>query len=157
MYPELHVNTLRSNNIAGPRQFIRNIIPRFSCLAILGKKLTLHGDGSAKRRYLWVEDAANALFGIIKKGKNGRIYHTSHPEAISNFELANLIGDYLNLEDFIEYVPDRVYNDTIYPIFDQKEIEIDTGWKITRNLDEFLPETINWYKENIDIFKEYFD
>ena len=27
MYPDLHINTLRSNNIAGPRQFIRNIIP----------------------------------------------------------------------------------------------------------------------------------
>ena len=48
MHPELTITTLRSNNIAGPGQFINNIIPRFSVLGLLDRKFTLHGDGSAR-------------------------------------------------------------------------------------------------------------
>ncbi len=155
MYPNLHINTLRSNNIAGPRQYIRNIIPRFSCLGILGKKMTLHGDGSSRRRYLWVKDAALAISLIIKGGKPGKIYHTSHPESYSNLEVANKIGSYLGLKDFVELVDDRVYNDTTYPAFDQLDIKTDLGWEVTKDIDDFLPETIDWYKKNINLFKEY--
>jgi len=155
MYPDLHINTLRSNNIAGPRQFIRNIIPRFSCLGIMGKKMTLHGDGSSKRRYLWVKDAASAITSIIKDGKQGKIYHTSHPQAHTNLEVANMIGKILGLHDFIELIPDRIFNDTIYPIFDDQDIENDLGWSVTKNLEDFLPETIEWYQNNLDLFKDH--
>ena len=153
--PDLHINTLRSNNIAGPRQFIRNIIPKFSCLGVMGRKMTLHGDGSARRRYLWVKDAASALSLIIHNGIPGKIYHTSHPESYSNLEVANKIGTYLGLSDFIELVEDRVYNDTTYPIFDQSDIKADLEWEVTKDLDDFLPETVDWYKANINLFKDY--
>ena len=122
MYPEMHINTLRSNNIAGPRQFIRNIIPRFSCLGLMGKQMTLHGDGSSERRYLWVKDAASALYMIVRNGINGKIYHTSHHKKYTNLEIANKIGSYLGLEDFITFMPDRVFNDTTYPHFEDRDI-----------------------------------
>ena len=38
MYKDMSIVTLRSNNIVGEGQYIRNIIPRFSCLGVLGKK-----------------------------------------------------------------------------------------------------------------------
>ena len=155
MHKELDINILRSNNISGPRQFIHNIIPRFSCLGLLGKTMTLHGDGSSKRRYLWVKDAVSAIFLIITGGIPGKIYHIGHPDYFSNLEIANKIGTYLNLEDHIEFVTDRIFNDTIYP-FSSDEIRKDLGWKITKNLDDYLPETIEWYRENIDLYKKYF-
>ena len=61
MYKDFNFVTWRSNNIVGTGQFIRNIVPRLSCLGVLGKKMTLHGDGSSTRRYLWVNDAVEAL------------------------------------------------------------------------------------------------
>ena len=155
MYPDMHVNTLRSNNIAGPRQFIRNIIPRFSCLALMGKKMTIHGNGSSERRYLWVKDAVTALSMILEKGINGKIYHTSHHNKYTNLEIAEKIGSYLDLEDFIEFLPDRVFNDTTYPFFKDMDIEADTGWKVTKELDNYLPETIEWYRKNLDMYKGF--
>lgn len=155
MYPDFHINTLRSNNIAGPRQFIRNIIPRFSCLALLGKKLTIHGDGSSQRRYLWVKDAARALIEISQNGRLGSIYHTSHPKKYSNLDVAKKIISYLDFQDGFELIQDRVFNDATYPYHNDDDIEKDLGWKPTKGLDDFLPETIEFYKENLDFYKKF--
>lgn len=155
MYPDMHINTLRSNNIAGPRQFVRNIIPRFSCLGLLGKKMTIHGNGSSQRRYLWVKDAASALLRIIENGENGKIYHTSHPKKYSNLEIANKISRYLEIEDCIEHTEDRVFNDATYPFCEDDCIEKELGWHITKDLDDFLPETVEFYRKNINFYKDY--
>lgn len=155
MYPDFHINTLRSNNIAGPRQFIRNIIPRFSCLALLGEKMTIHGDGSSQRRYLWVKDAAKALIKISQIGKSGSIYHTSHPKKYSNLDVAKKISSYLDVQDGFELIEDRIFNDATYPYHNDDNIEKDLGWKPTKDLDNFLPETIEFYKENLDFYKKF--
>lgn len=155
MYPEMHINTLRSNNIAGPRQFIRNIIPRFSCLGLLNRKMTIHGDGSSKRRYLWVKDATAALIKIIELGSSGKIYHTSHSKQYTNLEIANKIAEYLQIEKNIEFTNDRIFNDTLYPFHKNDGIEEELGWSVTKDLEDFLPETIEFYKDNINFYKPF--
>ncbi|MEC7881120.1 MAG: NAD-dependent epimerase/dehydratase family protein [Chloroflexota bacterium] len=156
MHKDLHINILRSNNIAGPRQFIRNIIPRFSCLGVMGKKMILHGDGSSRRRYLWVEDAISAINLIITKGSPGEIYNIGHEQDFTNLEVAEKIGDYLGLTDFIGFEEDRIFNDPIYPCSSIK-LKEDLGWSVTKDLDEFLPQTIEWYRENISFYKPFLD
>jgi len=152
MYSDMNIVTLRSNNIAGPGQFIRNIIPRFSCLGILGKKMTIHGLGESRRRYLWVGDAVNALLLLADKAKRNKIYNIGHHKSYSNIEIANMIGEYLGLKDFISYEDDRVFNDTIYPC-DFTEIQEDLHWSATKDLEDVLPEIIEWYKKNIKMFE----
>ena len=154
MHKDLNINILRSNNIAGPRQFIRNIIPRFSCLGILGKKMILHGDGSSRRRYLWVQDAVSAINLIVEKGISGEIYNIGHQQDFSNLEIAEKIGEHLGLSDFIGFEKDRIFNDPIYPCSSEK-IEKDLGWAATKNIDDFLPQTIQWYRENIGFYKPF--
>jgi dTDP-D-glucose 4,6-dehydratase len=92
---------------------------------------------------------------IIEKGKPGKTYHSSHPKKYSNLEIANKIGSYLGLENFIEYMPDRVFNDTTYPFFKEKDLELDTGWTVTKDLDDYLPETIEWYRKNLNLYKSF--
>ena len=152
MHPEITITTLRSNNIAGPGQFINNIIPRFSVLGLLKKKFTLHGDGSAMRRYLWVKDAAEAIWLLAEKATKSQIYHIGHTDKFSNLEIAEKIGKYLGLKDYISFEKDRLINDTIYPA-DSSDMLRDFHWQPTRNLDDFLPETIEWYRENLDHFR----
>ena len=154
MFKEFEFVTLRSNNIVGTGQFIRNIVPRFSCLGILGKKMTLHGDGSSKRRYLWVDDAVEALMLLAKNETRESIYNIGHDKSYTNLQVAELIGDYLNLSDFISYDQDRVFNDTNYPC-DYSIIQDELGWSFTKNLEDILPKIIDWYKKNISYFKPF--
>ena len=153
MHPELTITTLRSNNIAGPGQFINNIIPRFSVLGLLDRKFTLHGDGSARRRYLWVKDAAMAIYLLAEHATKSQIYHIGHDQSFSNLEVAEKIGSYLKLEDYISFEKDRLINDTIYPA-DSLDMLRDFDWKPTRDLDDFLPETIEWYRTHLDHFRD---
>ena len=153
MHPELTITTLRSNNIAGPGQFINNIIPRFSVLGLLDRKFTLHGAGSARRRYLWVKDAAMAIYLLAEHATKSHIDHIGPDHSFSNREIAEKIGSYLNLEDYISFEKDRLINDTIYPA-DSMDMLRDFDWKPTRDLDDFLPETIEWYRTPLDHFCE---
>ena len=154
MYKDFNYVTLRSNNIIGTGQFIRNIIPRFACLGILGKEMTLHGDGSATRRYLWVHDAVEALLLLAENKTSNFIYNIGHDKSYSNLDVANLIGNYLNLHNFIKFETDRIYNDTAYPC-DFSLIQKELGWKYTKNLEDILPEIIDWYKKNINTYKKH--
>jgi len=154
MYKNFDFVTLRSNNIVGTGQFILNIVPRFSCLAILGRKMTLHGKGTSSRRYLWVNDAVEALMLLAHNNTKKYIYNIGIDKSYTNLEVAELIGKYLNLSDFISYEKDRVYNDNIYPC-DYTSIKDELGWSFSKNLPEVLPSIIDWYKENISHFKPF--
>jgi len=153
MYPELEIVTLRSNNIAGPGQYINNIIPRFSLLGLLNKKFPIHGDGSAKRRYLWVKDAVNAIFLLAENKTKKPIYHIGQKNAYTNLEVAKKIASHLNLKDYLSFEKDRLTQDFIYPS-NNSEIFEEFGWSPTRDLDDFLPETIEWYKTNLDEYSK---
>tara|TARA_B100000902_G_scaffold347797_1_gene355316 strand:- start:1008 stop:1943 length:936 start_codon:yes stop_codon:yes gene_type:complete len=154
MYEDFNFVTLRSNNIVGTGQFIRNIVPRFSCLGVLGKKMTLHGDGSSTRRYLWVNDAVEALVILAEQNTEEDIYNIGHDKSYTNLQVAELIGEYLNLENFISYEKDRIFNDTLYPC-DYSSIKTELGWNSSKNLDDVLPSIIDWYKDHIDFYKPY--
>tara|TARA_X000001036_G_scaffold398591_1_gene401598 strand:+ start:3152 stop:4087 length:936 start_codon:yes stop_codon:yes gene_type:complete len=154
MYEDFNFVTLRSNNIVGTGQFIRNIVPRFSCLGLLGKKMTLHGNGSSTRRYLWVNDAVEALVLLAEQNTEEDIYNIGHDKSYTNLQVAELIGEYLNLENFISYEKDRIFNDTLYPC-DYSSIKTELGWNSSKNLDDVLPSIIDWYKDHIDFYKPY--
>ena len=98
--------------------------------------MTIHGNGKSKRRYLWVGDAVNALLLLADKANENKIYNIGHNKTYTNIEIAEMIGDYLNLSDFISYEDDRVFNDTTYPC-DYSEIQNDLNWKITKDLKTF--------------------
>ncbi|CAI7824658.1 unnamed protein product [Closterium sp. NIES-53] len=58
--------TTRGNNVFGPNQFPEKMIPKFMLLAMQGKPLPIHGDGSNVRSYLYCEDVAEA-FDVFKE------------------------------------------------------------------------------------------
>ena len=116
--------------------------------------MTIHGSGESRRRYLWIADVIKALLIMSEKVQKSEIYNIGHHNSYSNNEIAQMIGDYLGLKDFISHEDDRVYNDKIYPC-DSSKIELDFGWKPSKNLEDVLPETIEWYRSNIDLFKHH--
>lgn len=154
MYKDMNIVTLRSNNITGPGQFVRAVIPRFSCLGILGRKMTIHGSGESRRRYLWVGDVIDALLLLADKAEQNKVYNIGHHKSYSNIEIAKMIGKYLNLSDFITYQEDRAFNDKIYPC-DYSAIQADLSWKPSKDLEDILPEIVEWYRDNIKIYEPY--
>jgi dTDP-glucose 4,6-dehydratase/UDP-glucose 4,6-dehydratase len=116
----------RGNNVYGPNQYPEKLIPKFIKLLKENKKLTIHGDGSALRTFIHVNDVCSAVDIILHKGLIGEIYNIgSDPEhEKSVLDVAKLlvkcINNDENYEDYLEFVKDRPFNDKRYFITNKK-------------------------------------
>ena len=129
----------RGNNVYGPNQYPEKLIPKFIKLLREGKKVTIQGDGSCVRAFLHAEDTARAFERILLKGKVGEIYNIGCDEGmefsvrrVAEF-LIKKIKNTDNFDDWIEYIPDRPFNDKRYYISNQKLKDL--GWDIKINLE----------------------
>ena len=61
---------IRPFNNYGPSQHLEKVVPRFITSCLLDESLTVHGNGTAKRDWLFVEDLAKAVDAAINSEKN---------------------------------------------------------------------------------------
>lgn len=138
----------RGNNVYGPHQFPEKLIPKFTNQILRGLPVTIHGDGSNTRNFLYVVDVARAFDCILHKGKNGLIYNIGGRNELPNLQVAKslikMLGKEKDEEDYITFVPDRKFNDLRYTINSGKLHEL--GWKEEMSWEEGLKITVDWYK-----------
>lgn len=139
----------RGNNVYGPGQFPDKVIPKFITRLLSGKSLQIHGNGTAQRNFLYVEDTVSAMITILKHGAVGKIYNIAGREEVTIKQLATMLIDMLvkpeeGSEDNskIDYVEDRKFNDSRYHI-DSSEL-YKLGWEPVVSLTDGLRRTIDW-------------
>ena len=133
----------RGNNVFGPNQFPEKVIPRFIELINSNQKLTIQGDGSSLRSFMYIKDVVSAFDHILWKGSIGEIYNIGSNAEISILEVAKkIVGlkypDHDNFQDYIEYIEDRPFNDKRYFICNNKLRDL--GWHQVYNFDTGLAE-----------------
>ena len=137
----------RGNNVYGPRQYPEKLIPKFILALKNDKKCTIHGEGKTERSFLYISDVVRAFELILFKGELREIYNIGTIKEYSVLDitksLVKLIKNNDEIDDYIEYVEDRKYNDKRYFITCDKLIEL--GWKQEVYLDEGLKKTIEFY------------
>ena len=132
----------RGNNVYGPNQYPEKLIPRFIQLLKEDKKVTIQGDGSNVRAFLHAYDVATAIDIILMKGEIGEIYNIGSDDHLEYTvleiaqKLIQLIKPNEKLEDWIEYIEDRPFNDKRYYISNEKLKNL--GWKIEKDFEEGL-------------------
>lgn len=137
----------RGNNVYGPNQYPEKVIPRFIKLLKEDKKVTIQGNGSCIRAFLHAEDTSRAFELILEKGELGEIYNIGCDEDMeySILEVGKILikmikGKDVNLDEWIEYVKDRPFNDKRYYISNQKLKKL--GWEIKIDFIDGLKELI---------------
>ena len=146
--------TIRGNNIYGIRQYPEKLIPRCIISLLKNEKIPLHGKGNNIRHYLSARDFAKAVCLLIKK-KNKGIYNVGSYDSFSNIHIAKSICKILNKDPkkFIKFVKDRPYNDKRYSISTNKIRKL--GWRPKNTLMVDLLDIIEWYKNNIQLYKNF--
>ncbi|KAK6946616.1 NAD(P)-binding domain [Dillenia turbinata] len=144
----LPVITTRGNNVYGPNQFPEKLIPKFILLAMKGKPLPIHGDGSNVRSYLYCEDVAEAFEVILHKGEVGHVYNIGTKKERRVIDVAKDICKLFNMdpETSIKFVENRPFNDQRYFLDDQKLKNL--GWSERTTWEEGLKNTMEWYVNN---------
>ncbi|GMH54108.1 hypothetical protein TrRE_jg10792 [Triparma retinervis] len=140
----------RGNNVYGPHQYPEKLIPKFVNQLLRGRPVTLHGDGSNTRNFLYVKDVAKAFDTILHKGKVGDIYNIGGNNELPNIQVAKEIIKCLDLQDqeetLLTFVPDRAFNDLRYTINSDKLNAL--GWNEETPWEEGLRQTVEWYRSN---------
>jgi dTDP-glucose 4,6-dehydratase len=141
-----------SNNY-GPYQFPEKIIPLFITNLLENKKLPVYGEGKNIRDWIFVEDHNKGVDVIIKKGKIGQTYCLGGDSEITNIDLTKKILKLMDKgADMIEYVKDRPGHDLRYAM-DYSKAKNELGWQPEVDFDQGLKQTIEWYKNNPDWWK----
>lgn len=146
----LPVITTRGNNVYGPNQFPEKLIPKFILLAMRGKPLPIHGDGSNVRSYLYCEDVAEAFEVILHRGEVGHVYNIGTKRERRVIDVAKDICKLFNMdsETSIKFVENRPFNDQRYFLDDEKLKNL--GWSERTVWEDGLRKTMEWYINNPD-------
>ncbi len=145
----LPVTITNCSNNFGPFQFPEKLIPLAITNLLEGKKIPVYGDGKNVRDWLYVTDHCRAIERVLEDGRTGETYCVggSH-EDIDNLTIAKKICLLLGKsEDSIEFVKDRPGHDRRYAV-DWTKIHDELGWSPEHSFDEWLEETVAWYKTN---------
>jgi len=145
----LPVTITNCSNNFGPYHFPEKFIPLAITNLLQGKKIPVYTPGNQVRDWLYVEDHCKAIDLVLKKGTVGETYlvGADHKE-YTNLEVAKLILKLMGFgEEFLEIVGDRPGHDVKYAI-DSSKIRTNLGWKPEYGFEDYLKQTIEWYKNN---------
>jgi UDP-glucose 4-epimerase len=103
----LPVVIARLFNIAGPRQTWKYgmVLPSFVRQALLGRPLTVYGDGRQARCFCHVQDAAQGLAKLMRSpAAYGQVVNIGAPHEVSMAELAQRVKDLIRPEAQVETI-----------------------------------------------------
>jgi len=148
----------RQSCIYGPRQMgveDQGWVAYFAICNILGKPITLYGDGKQVRDVLYVDDLIDAYFLAVKNIKKcaGRVYNIGGgvKNAVSLLEYIELLEKIVGRNLKIHRGNWRPGDQKVY-ISDIRLLEKEIGWKPKVNLESGVEKLVTWIQENRKIF-----
>jgi GDP-L-fucose synthase len=109
--------------------------------------VTLWGDGSAMREFMFSEDMADAcIFLMNSELCQGEVVNAGTGDEVSIKQLSQLIGYAVGFEGKIEWDTSKPNGTPKRPL-DFSRIQ-SMGWKPKNTLGEGLAKTVQWYREN---------
>src|SRR3954469_19443584 len=149
--------SLRLTNVYGPRQLIRHnrqgFIGWFIRLALEGREITIYGDGSQIRDFVYVEDAVDAFLRAgASDAVNGHVFNVGGNEPTSHSDLARLLIDVAG-GGSVRHVPwpaDKKAIDIGSFYADSTRFRQVVGWAPRVSLRDGLAHTIGYYRQHLE-------
>ena len=147
----LPVVILRPFNNYGPRQHLEKAIARFITSCLLNEPIRIHGDGSAQRDWIYVDDTCEAIERVLDADIDivvGEVFNVGSGKSLSIGDVAMSVIRETNASDidlnFVGDRPGQVFRHTA----DARKLERLLGWTNSRSFEEGLRQTIKWYQTN---------
>lgn len=152
---KIKTQTTHCSNNFGPRQFPEKLIPSTIYKFLNNIPISVYGDGSNIRDWIFVDDHVDCLIKILSTDFIPGRFNIGASCEMSNINLVKKIEKklkekfYLKTNSKINFVKDRLGHDFRYSINSNKVKKI-FNWENKTNFDEGLNITIKWYLDNID-------
>ena len=156
---KLKVAIVRCGNLFGPGDFNKNrIIPETILSTMKNQRLKIRSSGKLIRDYLYVDDAVKAYFMIMNKLKNKNsntlIYNVGSRDNLSVIKLVEMILTLMNRRDLKPIILNKSKKELKFQKLNDNKIRKELGWKQSITINKALKKTINWYKENRNLFQK---
>ncbi len=126
----------------GPRAREAAVIPAFVNKALAGDPLTLAGDGSQSRKFVYVEDLADGVARSLDEVAVNRVYNLASDETVTIKQIAETIKDLMGDVEIV-HTPARP-GDFGGKIVSSERAEQELGWIAATPFSEGVRKYIDW-------------
>ena len=142
------ISTIRPFTFSGPYQVLDRpwAINSFMRDVLTGSNIRIHGDGNARRSYLYGSDAAWWTMAALVHGVDGAIYNVGSPIAVTHMELVNLIGAHLLPKPHVTLntgPAKQLRQDDLFPSIGFTKNSL--GVELTCSLEQTIDKTWRWF------------
>jgi dTDP-glucose 4,6-dehydratase len=143
----VNASITRGSNTYGPHQYPEKLVPLFVTNALDGQPLPVYGDGRQVRDWLHVADHCAGVEIVLHEGAPGEVYNVGGGNERENIEITRRILALTGADpSLVRHVTDRPGHDRRYSLDSSKLAGL--GWAPTRDFEEGLAETVEWYRAN---------
>jgi UDP-glucuronate decarboxylase len=152
---QIKTKIVRIFNTSGPRirygpEFGR-VIPNFIHQALNNEEITIFGDGSQTRSFIYVVDEIEGILKIVhNREATGEVINLGNNKEYSILELAKIIKELIKSKSEIVFKPLPI-DDPVRRCADLSKANRILKWQPTTPLREGLMKTIAWFKDNVKI------
>lgn len=140
----LDVKIVRLFNPYGPNQQLNKVIPTFYRQAKANKSITVYGNGTDCRDYVYVEDVVRGLWDA-RKLPSGEAVNLATGIGTTNIELAKLVIEKTSSTSKIEFVPyPKLFGGIHRQIGSYEKARKLLGWEPKVPLAEGIDRTLRW-------------
>ena len=146
---EVDTRIARIFNIYGPRlrQEDGRAIPNFMTQALLGRPVTLYGDGSQTRSFCYISDLVGGIFRLMQSGLHDPV-NIGNPKEMTLLELAKTILRITGSASPLEFKP-LPEDDPRLRCPDIALARRVLRWEPKVGLEEGLRQTVAWFQKNL--------
>jgi len=140
---------VRLFNTYGPRMRPDDgrVVPALVTAALAGQPLTLHGDGTQSRSFMYVDDLVEGLVRVgLGPASDGEVFNIGNPHEVTMRELAGEIARAVGRDLSIRYVPGRP-GDPQRRRPDITKLTARYGWEPRISLGDGLGRTMAWFSQ----------
>ena len=141
---------VRCTNNYGPRQHPEKAIPCWILSALQGGPLPVHGEGTAIRDWLFVEDFARGIVAGLHRWQDQATWHFAGQQHMENRRMAGRINTILGAGG-LRFGPDRQGQDSRYALNDMST-RAALEWAPRVSLEDGLRATIDWYRHHAHLW-----
>ena len=142
----LDVKIVRLFNPYGPHQQLNKIMPTFYFQALKNMPITVYGDGSDIRDYVYVKDITKGLW-LAKNLPAGEAVNLATGRATTSLEVAKLVKELTGSSSEIKFVEyPKAFGGIKAQVGSYEKAKRLMGWEPETPLKKGLRETIDWLK-----------
>ena len=132
----------------GPRMRFSLVMPVFVRKALRGEALTISGDGSQHRKFIYVEDLARGHVSALGEVAVNQTYNLDGSEKVTILRIAETVLRLTRCRSEIEFIPARAGDYAGRDVSSQKARR-QLDWRPQIDFEEGMKRTVPWLVERL--------